>query len=318
MSDTDKDAARLLPAMLARLGALERIEARLATLETTLTRRLDRLDAAVQQAGRRQGYYLGDHTGLSVMENGQLMLVDTRSRDIAMRVLATGRWEHAEATAFHRMVRPGDTVFDIGANHGVFALLAGQRCKPGGAVHAFEPNPRLAQLITMSSWLNGLQQVIKVHTLAASDAAGEAVLTASEAYSGGGTLRARSSETAFAGAAMTSIACRTARLDDLFPGAGFRVDAVKIDVEGFEGRVLRGMHALLQRSPGVRMVMEFGPGMMAEAGVPAPQVVEMLEGLGLSAWTIGPAGALTPAAWAELAGKEQGMVNLAIAREKPY
>ncbi|MBR0673792.1 FkbM family methyltransferase [Neoroseomonas soli] len=311
MTATEHDPARMT-------DALERLEARLAALETGIVQRLAKIEAAVEQAGRRRGYYLGDHTALSVMENGQMLLVDTRSRDIAMRVLATGRWEHNETTAFSRLIRPGDTVFDVGANHGVFALLAGPRCRPGGQVHAFEPNPDLARLITMSTWLNGLQHLVKVHTLAASDAEGEAVLTASEAYSGGGSLRQRRAAAGFAGSEFRSIACRTVRLDGMFPDPTFRIDVMKIDVEGFEGRVLRGMPKLLERSPGLRIVMEFGPQMMKEAGVPATEVAAMLQGLGFSAWGIGPGGALTPMGWDALAEKTQGLQNLVVARERPY
>lgn len=311
MTATEQDPARMIE-------ALERLEERLAALETGIAQRLARIEAAVEQAGRRRGYYLGDHTALSVMENGQMLLVDTRSRDIAMRVLATGRWEHNETTAFARLIRPGDTVFDVGANHGVFALVAGPRCRPGGQVHAFEPNPDLARLITMSTWLNGLQNVVKVHALAASDAEGEAVLTASEAYSGGGSLRPRKAVAGFAGSEFRSIACRTVRLDDMFPDPSFRIDVMKIDVEGFEGRVLRGMPKLLERSPHLRMVMEFGPQMMKEAGVPAPEVAALLQGLGLSAWAIGPGAALTPLGWDALLGKTTGLQNLVIARERPY
>ena len=302
-----------------RLGeAAERMEARLAALEIGMAQRFARVEAAVKQAGRRSGYYLGDHKALSVMENGQMLLVDTRSRDIAMRVLATGRWEENETTAFARLIRPGDTVFDVGANHGVFALLAGPRCRPGGQVHAFEPNPDLAQLVTMSSWINGLQQVVTVHPLAASDTEGEAVLTASEAYSGGGSLRQRRAATGFAGSEFRAISCRTVRLDDMFPDPAFCINVMKIDVEGFEGRVLRGMPNLLKRSTGLKMVMEFAPQMMKDAGVPAAEVTAILRDLGFSAWVISPGAALRPVGWDVLAKKAQGIVNLVVAREKPY
>lgn len=252
------------------------------------------------------------------MENGQLMLVDTRSRDIAMRVLATGRWEHAETTAFTRMIRPGDRVFDIGANHGVFAVMAGPRVRPGGVIHAFEPNPRLAQLIVMSAGLNGLQQVVKVHEVAASDAAGEAVLTVSEAYSGGGSLRPRRGEQGVAGTPIQAMTVRTVRLDDMFPDPGFTLDVMKIDVEGLEGRVLRGMRGIIERSPQLRMVMEFSAWMMKDAGVPAAEVAAMLQGFGFSAWAIGAEGALAPIAWDALVAKAQGLTNIVVARERPY
>ena len=52
-----------------------------------------------------------------------------------------GVYEATKQGTFVRHLRPGDVVWDIGANVGFFALLAARRVAPGGRVHAFEPLP---------------------------------------------------------------------------------------------------------------------------------------------------------------------------------
>src|SRR5439155_22518055 len=63
---------------------------------------------------------------------------------------------------FDRLLRPGDVVFDVGANFGAMTLFAARRVGPGGAVHAFEPQPDLAALVRESAALNGYGNV-RVH-----------------------------------------------------------------------------------------------------------------------------------------------------------
>ncbi len=78
------------------------------------------------------------------------------------------------------------------------------------------------------------------------------------------------------------------------------------------------MRRLLERSPQIRIMMEFGPPMMRSAGVGAPEVVAFLESLDLSAWTIDAEGGITPVAWADLAAQTDGLQNILVAREAPF
>lgn len=290
---------------------LARIEAQLASLAQRNEEILAYLAARTNRAADAASAYLGDHTAVTFLETGQRILVDTRSLDIGVHLLTLGQWEPQYTALFRRLVRPGDTVFDLGANHGVYTLHAAALAGPTGRVHAFEPNPRLAHLADMSCRLNGYGGMVTLHHLCASDANGSAWLVFDDAFSGGGTQN-RTGE-----AGETALACRTAILDELFPDPQMRVDVVKLDVEGSEGRVLRGMQRLLARSPDVRILMEFAPAMMAGSGVPASEVAAMLQGLGLSAWTIGGAGELQPARWADLAALQDGLQNILVAREAP-
>ncbi len=242
-----------------------------------------------------QSVYLGDNTAVTFLENGIRILVDTRSIDIGIHLLTLGRWETAYTTLFTRLVKPGDTVIDLGPNHGVYALLAAQIVGPTGRVDAFEPNPRLAKLVDLSLRLNGFASWARVHALGASEAMGTARLVFNDNFSGGGAVA----------------------LDDMFADPTYRPDVIKMDVEGHEGRALRGMRRILERSPDVRIMMEFGPAMMRNAGVGAPEVTAFFESLGHSAWTIDDQGGVVPTTWAALAGQTEGLQNILVARQAP-
>lgn len=290
---------------------LERIEAQLTALAQRNEEILAYLAARANRAADAASAYLGDNTAVTFLETGQRILVDTRSLDIGVHLLTLGMWEPQYTALFRRLVRPGDTVFDLGANHGVYTLLAASLAGPTGRVHAFEPNPRLAYLADMSARLNGHGDTVTLHRVCASDSDGSTWLVFENAFSGGATQNRAGED------GETALACRTAILDEMFPDPAFTLDVVKLDVEGSEGRALRGMRKLLARSPDVRILMEFAPAMLAGSGVPAAEVAAMLEGLGLSPWTVGEGGSLHPARWADLAALQDGLQNILVAREAP-
>lgn len=298
---------------------------RLSAIEERIERLAHRLEEAIGYFAVRsnrvtdsQSIYLGDNTAVTFLEDGTRILVDTKSLDIGVHLLTLGRWEPQYTALFARLVRPGDTVFDLGANHGVYALMAARLVGATGRVHAFEPNPRLAQLVDMSLRINGFAGWAQVHRIAASDRTGIARLFFTDSYSGGGSLSGTADQSDATGASKHAVDCRLVPLDALFPDPAMRLDVIKMDVEGHEGPALRGMRELLARSPDVRIMMEFGPQMMQASGMAAPEVVALLEGLGLSAWTIDHEGCIAPAAWADLAAQTSGLQNILAARHAPF
>jgi FkbM family methyltransferase len=213
---------------------------------------------------------------------------------------------------FDKLLKPGDTVLDIGANHGVYALHAALAVGPQGRVHAFEPNPRLARLVDHSLKLNGFGNYATLHPVGVSDTARVAKLLFSDAFSGGGAITNQNSN-----ANQQGVDCRLVALDELFSDARIKIDVIKMDVEGHEGLALRGMRDLLARSPNVKIMMEFGPEMMARAGVSAQEILSMLEILGFLMWVIGDHGELHGTTPAELLVSTQSIQNILVAREMP-
>lgn len=154
---------------------------------------------------------------------------------------------------------PGDVFYDVGANVGWFSLLAARAVGPGGRVLAFEPSFANAALVQENAAVNRLDNVTVV-CAALTDADGW--LT----FLDKGNLQGRLDKDDFAAQAefragrnlkiQARVPVPVARLDSWLEQTGEPPPGlVKIDVEGAELGVLRGMAETL-RSAGPTLVIE--------------------------------------------------------------
>jgi len=143
------------------------------------------------------------------------------------------------------VLRPGDVFVDGGANIGLVSLHAAALVGPSGAVHAFEPLPPVFDELRWHAETNGLRQ-ITCHNLGLSDAAGELTVQVPGWDNwGAGTLGPVPAR--YDGQVRTAGSVRVARLDDVLDPNDERRMVIKLDVEGFELRALRGMRRTLER-----------------------------------------------------------------------
>lgn len=142
-----------------------------------------------------------------------------------------------------RIVRPGDTVLDVGANLGVLTLHLARLVGPAGRVHAFEPNPRMVELLTRSIERNRFENV-RLHPIALGAAPGELSLWVPRGNAGDASLVRRFPPEGDA----VSVPVR--RLADVAAEAEIGpIRLIKMDTEGFEPEVLEGARDLLAAHP---------------------------------------------------------------------
>lgn len=163
-------------------------------------------------------------------------------------------------------VRNDDLLFDIGGNVGVIALYAGLRHRRARVV-VFEPEYANLHLLRDNIVANGLGERIQVYPIALGDRTGLSRLHVQD-LTPGAALHTESegqlATTESGEPVVLSEGTWAMKLDDFCEQAGLWPNAVKIDVDGGEGRVLAGAKETLSR-PDLRSVLvEAG-----DAGLPS-------------------------------------------------
>jgi FkbM family methyltransferase len=136
-------------------------------------------------------------------------------------------------------LRPGMIVYDLGANIGLFSLLAARIVGPSGRVYSFEPDPETAVRLRRNIERNGFSNVTVVEAGAWSST-GYANFVPSDSSSpdrGLGRFEIDSNA--------TGKSTRCVSLDD-FVGEALPPQVIKCDVEGAELSVLRGAETILR------------------------------------------------------------------------
>jgi len=153
-------------------------------------------------------------------------------------------FEDAEMTFVERLLRPGMTVLDVGAHHGLYTLLASKCVGRGGRVIAFEPSPRERRRLRRHLWVNHCKNV-DVQSCALGDERREADLFLVEGREDWcNSLRAPQIDGRTA-----TVRVELERVDDALEKLGIaRVDFIKLDIEGAELSFLQGARSTLALS----------------------------------------------------------------------
>lgn len=159
-----------------------------------------------------------------------------------------------------RFIKPGMTVFDIGANIGFFAVAAAKLVGPSGKVVAFEPNPAVVERLRKNVELNDLAERVKIEQSAVGDFDGTAEFCFALTH-----LQGRFSDLPYVpqGAESTPVPC--CKIDTYVTSTQVVPDVVILDVEHAEGRALRGMQSVLQRYKPLVFVEMHGQEAIREA-----------------------------------------------------
>ena len=178
------------------------------------------------------------------------------------------------------LAREATTVFDIGANAGIYSL-ATLAVQPEARVHAFEPTLEIADRLRDAVARNNLHG-LHVHECAVSSRDGEALLTQWRGEDG--MNEGMNFLGAGADPSLSQTMVRTVRLDTFCAEAGItHIDLLKIDVQGHEDDVLEGAADLLARRAIGTIQMELNlPGNGADASSSTARSIARLADAGFS------------------------------------
>ena len=214
-----------------------------------------------------------DGSMLAQTIHGVKYFIDPEDMIITPQMIVYRQWESDLSSLFREFCTPDSVVVDIGANFGYFTCLAGVLigARGNGRIFAFEPNPKLARLLRRNLEINWSMAPIEVREVAVADFSGEVTLYIPRAHGANASLSASDSPDA------DRVKVEAVRLDDAVP-ADVVVDLMKIDVEGHEYGVLSGARQIIERSPEIKVVMEWSRSQMAAAGVDPDKIIQYFEG----------------------------------------
>ena len=179
------------------------------------------------------------------------------------------------------LVKPGDVVFDIGANQGIYACAFAALVGPRGRVIAFEPQKYAVDVLQHNIRLNGFYQII-VQQAAVSDQEGSAVLDVSQGAVSASIVRDFGGRVGAAEVMTMTIdtVAKRLKLD--------RVNMIKMDIEGAELLALKGGAETLRRYKPI-IVLEATPDDAASHWF---EIVGLLLNYGYQAFLFDAAGGL--------------------------
>jgi len=196
--------------------------------------------------------YIGNNRAFCRLQSGEYVCVDTDSIDSIDYLLDFGL-EGDVIPVFQRFLTPSSVVLDIGANVGLYTVTSGSLVGRRGRLYAFEANPHTFQLLRRSAYANKLfhnPNITLVNALVG-DCAGRGRLYYHPHELGGATMR----DVTQLGMDWRSVEVEMITIDGFLPDE-LAVDLAKIDVEGYEPFVLKGMEQTIARSPNIRIIVE--------------------------------------------------------------
>jgi len=153
--------------------------------------------------------------------------------------------EHSVVRLLSRLVREGDTFFDLGANLGFYSCFVAPLCGKSGAVHAFEANPTLIPHLNRSRHLNKEQANIHINAVALGKESGTFLPLYDPDWIGCSSLYPH--EWLNKG---SKVLVPVTTIDDYVCEKGIkRIDVMKIDIEGAELDAFQGMQQAFQTCP---------------------------------------------------------------------
>jgi FkbM family methyltransferase len=193
---------------------------------------------------RMRGYVLKELKKLDIS-----MILFANSAGISQELMLKGSHEPLSTEILMENLHEDMCLVDVGANLGYFALQEAKAIGPKGVVYAIEPVPQNYFLLKHNAALNNLKN-IQFFNLAISDADGSLELFLGNASNWGSAIKTSLNSN-------RKITVPSQRLDTFLKDKG-KVDLVRMDVEGYETKIVEGMTETLKQK-NLMLFMEIHP-----------------------------------------------------------
>lgn len=205
-------------------------------------------------------------SNFSEIQGSKMYLDDGDSLGLSIH----GVYGEFDTEIIKKHLSPNDIVIDVGANIGYYTLLSAKLVGNSGKIYAFEPESTNFNLLKKNIDVNNYKNII-AENCAISDSNGQVSLFL--AKSGIVGHRIYNSDKC-----SKSITVKKITLDEYFSKIDLidKINFVKIDVEGYELAVLKGMRNILESSKHIKLFLEFNAPFITEAGFDPKELLNTL------------------------------------------
>ena len=200
--------------------------------------------------------YLNLQTDYAEVFGNKLFL---SKKGLALTVSHYGTYEELEAKIMEEKIEMGNVVVDVGANIGLHTLNMARIVGNAGQVFAFEPDPSNFEILKKNAKINNYKNII-LEQKAVGDKHGRTTL-----YQSDNPINHRIFPQTKR--ANSQVQVELTNLDNYFDSDMIdKINFIKIDVEGMEFGVLKGMKNILKNNKNIKILFEFVPKDTMEAG----------------------------------------------------
>lgn len=206
---------------------------------------------------------------------GSKMLLDLNDHGISRELFFTGVHEPESTRQLKEELRPGMNILEIGANIGYYSLIEVKIIGETGHIIAFEPSEENIKTLRLNVALNNFQSNIETHQMAVGSENGQAKFYCTNK---GNTSSLYNRETEGSIVTTDVIMVDVVSIDSFFKNRRDRIDLFRMDVEGYEYEIIKGMQNFLSSEIGPqKCFIEIHSRLLNENGYTTREFINFLE-----------------------------------------
>jgi FkbM family methyltransferase len=190
--------------------------------------------------------------------NGSSMVLDSTDRGISRELLYVGRREHFSTEFIQKFLEPGDVCIDIGSNIGYYALLESRFIGNSGKIFAIEPSHQNIKLLNKNIKINNYNNIVSFQKA-----------VGSKNHSGFLGLSESANQHSFVnknlGPSILTEEVQIVSLDTFLAGKPYP-QFIRMDLEGYEGEIIKGMKGIFRENKPLKIFIEFHTPLLKDNG----------------------------------------------------
>jgi len=198
-----------------------------------------------------------------VMDKHKFLMPDKDEKDIGIKAvmkdfsLYKKLWEEKTTELVKKELKEGQIAVDIGASIGYFTMLFARQVGETGKVYSFEPTPNQFPYLCRNIEVNGYKDIVVPVNKAAWNKKEETKMPPID----------------------KKFDCQAITVDEVLEKAGIidKIDFIKIDVDGSEPQVLKGLTKTFESNPNLKMVFEYYPKYIKDGGGSPEEVKAIID-----------------------------------------